>query len=261
MSILLLYAVKVMGLQSTCYAKTSPETNRDQLSTSPHHTYQFFPMSQPQGPSLLEYARFHGIATNQTTINPLEYIDQILETSNHEDTFTSGNHLSTTQAAIEQDLRGEKLNVNKNDARFLSTVVRSARAEHVDVNWDEYLPSMRRMEGLKAELPALTTHHETDMASLRKHTVFGRGGAASSLLKGCSPYPMEDCSGDIVKMGEEVVKRIRMERLNCTKGSLIMIQNARRCGDGLSLNMESYFDTLLGPYQVCPLLNTSLYVC
>ena len=207
-------------------------------------------MSQPQGPSLLEYARFHGIATNQTTINPFEYINQILETSNHED-----NHLSATQNAIEQDLRGEKLNVCKNDARFLSTVVRNARAEHVDVSWDEHLPSIRRIEGLKVELPALKTHHETDMASLKKHTFFGRGGAASSLLRGCSPYPMADCSGDIVKLGEEVVKRIRMERLNCTKGSFIMIQNARACGDGLSRNMESYFDTLLRPYQVSFLWN------
>lgn len=213
-------------------------------------------MSQPQGPSLLEYARFHGIATNQITINPLGYINQILEASNHEDTFTSDNYLSTTQAAIEQDLCGEKLSVSRNDARFLSTVLRNARAEHVDVNWDEHLPSMRRMEGLKVELPALATHHETDMASLRNHTFFGRGDAASSLLKGCSSYPMADCSGDIVKLGDDVVKRIRMEKLNCTKGSLIMIQNARMCGDGLSLNMESYFDTLLRPYQVCLLLNT-----
>lgn len=212
-------------------------------------------MSQPQGPSLLEYARFHGIATNQTTINPLEYINQILDTSNHEDIFTSNNNLSTTQATVEQEFRGEKLNVSKNDARLLSTVVRSARAEHVDMNWDEYLPSMRQIEGLKVELPALTTHHETDMAYLKKHTFFGRGGAVSSLLKGCSPYPMEDCSGDIVKMSEEGVKRIRMERLNCTKGSFIMIQNARRCGEGLSQNMESYFDTLLRPYQVYLLWN------
>ena len=217
-------------------------------------------MSQPQGPSLLEYARFHGIATNRITINSLDYINQILETSNHEDTFTSDNHLSTTQAAIERGLHGEKLNVSRNDARFLSTVVRNARAERADVNWDEHLPSIRRMEGLKVELPALTTHHETDMASLREHTFFGRSGAASSLLKGCSPYPKADCSGDIVKLGDEVIKRIKMEKLNCTKGSLILIQNARRCGDGLARDTESYLDTLLRPYQVCLLLNT-WYVC
>lgn len=212
-------------------------------------------MNQSQAPSLLEYARFHGIATNQSTINPLEYINQILEIPILEDTSTFDNHLSTTHAAIEQGLRKEKLNVSKNDARFLSTVVRNARAERVDVNWDEHLPSMRRIEGLKVELPALMTHHETDMASLRKHTFFGRGGAASSLLKGLSPYPLADCSGDVVKMGEEVVKRVRMEMLNCTKGSFIMIQNARRCGDGLPRDMESYFDTLLRPYQVFLLPN------
>lgn len=207
-------------------------------------------MDQPQNPSLLGYARFHGIAIDPTTINPLTYIDETSEndcTSNHETLSTFEDHLSIARGSIEQGLRSEKLNVGKNDARFLSTIIRDARAEPVEVNWAEYLPSMRRIEGLKVETSALASHHETDVASLGKHTFFGRGAA---LLKGCLSYPLADSSDGLIKASDNITKRMRNEKLNCSKGSLFLLQNAVRCSEIYPTDMARYFETTLRPYQV-----------
>lgn len=207
-------------------------------------------MDQPQKSSLLEYARFHGIAIDPTTINPLTYIDETSENdciSNHETLSTFENHSSIARGSIEQGLRSEKLNVGKNDARFLSTVIRDARAERVEVNWAEYLPSMRRIEGLKVETPALASHHETDVASLGKHTYFSRGAA---LLKGCLSYPLADSSDGLIKASVDIVNGMRNEKLNCSKGPLFLLQNAVRCGGICPTDMARYFETTLRPYQV-----------
>lgn len=190
-------------------------------------------MDQNQGPSLLEYARFHGMAYPSSTVNPLEYIDQILENSpcsEDECLPASNGHNTTPWESIKPQLSSEKLNLSKNDSLLLSTVIRGMRAERVQVNWDDCLPLSPRIEGLKVEPPALTTHHESDMATLASSVRSGRGNEVLSLLQTCLPYSLPRFSTGF-NMGYEIEEKVKKERLNCTRESLLLIQNARKCGD------------------------------
>lgn len=210
-------------------------------------------MDQKQGPSLLEYARFHGIATPSITVNPLEYIDQTCETkpsTKSESSATLKDYIPTGKS-IERDANSEKLNVSKNDARLLSTV-RNMRAECLEVKWDDYLPSIPRMEGLKIELPVLMTHHESDMATLINSVRSSRGSVALSLLQTCPPYSIADCSSSFVNMGSEAEGRARMERLSCSKECFLLIQNARKCGDIDPADINTCLEIDLQAYQVRP---------
>lgn len=216
-------------------------------------------MDQKQGPSLLEYARFHGIATPSTTVNPLEYIDQILEnspSSKHESLPTSSRHTKTPWGSIERELNSEKLSLSNNDARLLSTVIRDTRAERVEVNWDDCLPSLPRIEGLKVELPVLTTHHESEINSLTSSVRSRRGNEALSLLQICLPYSPPKSSKSF-NTAHGIDEKIKTERLNCTRESFLLIQNARKCGD-ISPAMDC-LETHLLAYEVL-FLRESLYL-
>lgn len=166
---------------------------------------------------------------------------------NHDHLSVFENHLPT----IEQELHAERLNLSKKDALFLSATARGARTNHTDINWDSYLPSMRQIESLRVEMPALMTHHETDLALLKQHVFFSRRDVVSSLLRGNLSYPLvpEDSSDGFQEPGLEVIETLKRERLNCSRGSLGLIQNAMRCGD-IGPSDGSFYKTVLRPYQV-----------
>ncbi|KNG84938.1 hypothetical protein ANOM_005769 [Aspergillus nomiae NRRL 13137] len=69
-------------------------------------------MENPQEPSLIEYARFYGIARDFTAVDPLTYIDNAAtETPLPHDTLSEfQDHIYETQRNIEDKLRKEKLN-------------------------------------------------------------------------------------------------------------------------------------------------------
>lgn len=197
-------------------------------------------------PCLLDYARFHGIAKPSGITRPLEYFDTVQArgydaSTNHDQLSVFENYLST----IEPKLHAERLNMSKRDARFLSAVARDTRGNNMDINWDTYLPSMRRLESLKVETPALMTHHGTDLALLKKHAFFNRRDVGRSL-----PYPLGESSHRLREAGPEIIEILKSERLNCSRGSLVLIQNAIRCGDIRPSDRSLYFKTLLRPWQV-----------
>ncbi|OJJ37698.1 hypothetical protein ASPWEDRAFT_182542 [Aspergillus wentii DTO 134E9] len=213
-----------------------------------------------EGPSLLEYARFHGIAADFTSANnALEYVNQIHEiasedlTSHEENVATFESHLSTVQSRIEQDLRKEKLDLRKEDARFLSMIIRDVKAEQIDIDWDSLLPSFNRIRRLKVETPILHIDSDTDILSLKKPVSYDHDDIE---LPPAEKYP-RDCQMDILDsflgMADKTIGNMKMEKLDCTKDSLVMIQNARKCVD-LSLgDIEEPLGTLLGSCQMKPL--------
>ncbi|KAI9930537.1 hypothetical protein MW887_011291 [Aspergillus wentii] len=188
-----------------------------------------------EGPSLLEYARFHGIAADFTSANnALEYVNQIHEiasedlTSHEENVATFESHLSTVQSRIEQDLRKEKLDLRKEDARFLSMIIRDVKAEQIDIDWDSLLPSFNRIRRLKVETPILHIDSDTDILSLKKPVSYDHDDIE---LPPAEKYP-RDCQMDILDsflgMADKTIGNMKMEKLDCTKDSLVMIQNARK---------------------------------
>lgn len=211
-------------------------------------------MDNLSSPSLLDYASFHGIATPADTTCPLDCLNTLTDQAYDNDASPSNDHLSVFEnhlSTIEQELHAERLNLSKKDALFLSATARDARMNHTDINWDKYLPSMRQIESLRIETPALMTHHETDLALLKQHAFFSRREVVSPLLRGSLPYPLvpEGSSDGSREPGLEFIEIFKSEKLNCSRESLGLIQNAMRCGD-IGLSEGSFYKTVLRPYQV-----------
>lgn len=125
----------------------------------------------------------------------------------------------------------------------------------MEVNWDDCLPSLPRIEGLKVELPVLTTHHESEINALTS-SVRPRGNKALPLLQTCLPYSLPKSSKNFIT-SHGIDEKTNTERLNCTRKSFLLIQNARKYGD-ISPAMDC-LETHLLAYEVL-FLRESLYL-
>lgn len=250
-----------MRLKTTCPRRRPRAPNHHntrQINSQCHLRFlkRTIPLSMDNlsNPSLLDYATFHGIATPADTTCPLDCLNTLTDQAYNNNASPKNDHLSILEnhlSTIEQGLHEERLNLSKKDALFLSATARDARTNHTDINWDKYLPSMRQIESLRVETPALMTHHETDLALLKQHAFFNRREVVSSLLRGSLPYPLvpEGSSDGFREPGLEIIETLKSEKLNCSRESLGLIQNAMRCGD-IGLSDGSYYKTVLRPYQV-----------
>lgn len=232
-------------------------------------------MDQQQSPepSLLEYARFYGIATNFTAVNPFSYVDHTCEISHQSiipdhdqeesrNQSAFGIHLSTAHASIEGTPRKEKLNISKDDAQFLSGIIRNAKTKTTtnveDIDWESHLLSSRnRQTGnlLKLEMPLLRRtddEHEFNAANrtLSDHDEIDL--SSFSLNAGAEDSELEDLGflDHIFQETGEVARRIQTEKLDCARDSLLLIQDIKRCGNLGATDIEAFFESALGSLQV-----------
>lgn len=118
-------------------------------------------------PSLVEYARYHGIATDHTAIDPYRSIS-LLSADNIEESIVDPNgslpvDIEGAWSVVQEKVR-EKLHIDSSVARLLSEVLRpKPRSE---CRSDSHLPNFRLVQELKLELPLLPTDHEMDMRRL-----------------------------------------------------------------------------------------------
>src|ERR1700761_8435820 len=90
--------------------------------------------------SLLQYARFHGIAVPAK--DPLSYL--------RTNTFYS-RPIDIVRANGEWCLETEKLEIRRPEAALVSSIFRS-RSLDSQINWDALLPSIQRHDSLKFDL-------------------------------------------------------------------------------------------------------------
>lgn len=177
--------------------------------------------------SVLDYARSHGVAFDFAAVNLIDYVDQNCDIpstalpSQQETQHAFEDHISSVHASIEGNIQTEKLDVSKDDARFLSTVIRKSKVEGKDnnINWDSLLPSLDLLERIKLEVPLLKIDAELRLSSIRQRSVLD----LSEIQLPAAPL-VPDCQSPLVDIRDEIKK----ERLECTKESLKLIQNARR---------------------------------
>lgn len=194
--------------------------------------------------SVLEYARSHEAAFDFTAVNPLEYLDQSCELPSinlplHQESQSSfDNYINSLHASVEENLRTEKFDVSKNDGRFLSTIIQRARVGSININtyWDSLLPPFNHLARLKLEPPLLQSNRKVNLPSIRRRSLFSIDSIKSPLVETANNTSSHGSFWDTVNAMEEGLKR---ERLECTKESFKLIQNARSCVPDTGRHIES----------------------
>ncbi|OGM50991.1 hypothetical protein ABOM_000219 [Aspergillus bombycis] len=210
-------------------------------------------MENLQEPSLLEYARFYGIARDFTAFDPLTYIGEATtETPLPQDTLSEfQDHIYETQRNVEDSLRKEKLHVRKESARLLASAIQDARAEKIDINWDELLPGFSRADELKVQLPIF---HEDSIKEMLQYTSPLRYDESMVEIwphdESCLKLKDEEIIADLLTKADQVRKDIMPEKLKCSRESMWLIQKARDCGSLAFTDLEGLLDDIMISGQV-----------
>ncbi|KAJ5811366.1 hypothetical protein N7474_007667 [Penicillium riverlandense] len=171
--------------------------------------------TQPQ-PSLLQYARFHGIAVPAK--DPLSY----LETN----TFYSC-PIDKARGQVEWHLETEKLEIRHSEAALLSSIIRS-KPLHGQMNWNALLPSVQHDDSLKLDL-LLTAEAESVLSDPVSR--LGDRDVGALLPSAISPsYPREyQGMKDTI---DQCTAQMMSEKLDCSKDSLVLIPSGKRLSKG-----------------------------
>ncbi|GKZ32639.1 hypothetical protein AbraIFM66950_002164 [Aspergillus brasiliensis] len=200
--------------------------------------------------SLLQYARFHGIATDHTGLDLLQHIDEICEIapdflhSPGDAVSLIEQNVASTQQLIEQDLHHEKLDIRKESVQFLSSVLRDSTRDNIDDLWDRILPSWDRYDDLKLEAPLFSSDNDTYLALPAEPLRYFREEDALCSFEGLTRDYDSNLSSKLMCETDTIEKGARNEKLNCSKDALLLIQGARQAG-----SRPPGLDDLLRPLQ------------
>ncbi|RDW79016.1 uncharacterized protein DSM5745_05868 [Aspergillus mulundensis] len=207
-------------------------------------------------PSLLEYARFHGIASDYLAINPLTHVD---------DTFGHGvddllpnnlsrysDRLQTARSALKERIRGEKIRASKGSARFLTALIREAQTGIV-VNWDDILPEFHRYDAA-VESPIFSLQRETDVNLSRSRLRYVVSDielphGSQDISSGSGPSPLDRMGTNGSRLLDEVKKN---DRVRCSKQSFSLIQTIRSNAGPSVKELEDILGMLLKCVPVEP---------
>lgn len=199
-------------------------------------------MAEFTEPSILEYARFHGVASSSLAssdladyISPdtLESLESALQDSNDSD-FEIKLSTAAEQAKSKQS---ERLEIGRDGAIFLSSIIKPT----VPPPPCAASTARHRVRNMKLDPPILQSDHELDMQA------FSRGVISldpSNL--GLSPEQIEEENDEglewpahYMDFPKQVWERARAEKLDCTREVLLFIQGVRDAGwDGVGGEVE-----------------------
>ncbi|PLB47511.1 hypothetical protein P170DRAFT_510344 [Aspergillus steynii IBT 23096] len=190
-------------------------------------------MGNSSDPSILEYARFYGIASDFTAVDPLTYIDDTYQIPTPElQPSPVTEQLQKAQQTITQALLKEKLDIKKESARLLSTVIRDAGAKPEDINWADVLPAFSRMERFQVEPPIFPAEHDTDTMLARKRLRYEDCEIQLQPLE--EPQSVAALPSCLPGGIYEAMDKIKFEKLSCSKDAFRLIQDAKNCADELT---------------------------
>jgi hypothetical protein len=208
----------------------------------------------PEPDTPLEYARFHGLCRDFQADHPLssELIPLSLDGVYHEDGEPGDtSYLDALQAEVHDSLN-EKLDIDKEAAKFLMAILRTCKRGERDLIKIDLAtlglatPGPRR---LKLELPVLSVgDHEVDMMTLRcRHEVALTG-------KGIEPFQLDEDKGEGLKFSPaEVDDKQRLdgalqnEKLDVGKETVELFRQLRDCTAGKEID---YANEAYSSYKV-----------
>ncbi|RAH57671.1 hypothetical protein BO85DRAFT_421531 [Aspergillus piperis CBS 112811] len=200
--------------------------------------------------SLLQYARFHGIATEHTDIDPLQHIDGVCDIPPdflHPlcDVFSVIEQtIASSQQVIEQNLHPEKLDIRKESVQFLSSVLRDIKRDNIDDCWDEVLPLWDRFDDLKLEPPLFSSDMDTNLILPAEPLRYSREENLLGSHEGLASDYDSNFLSPLIHEADIIKKRVGNEKLDCSKDALLLIQGARQAG-----NCPLDLDDLLCPLE------------
>ncbi|RJE26219.1 hypothetical protein PHISCL_01467 [Aspergillus sclerotialis] len=215
-------------------------------------------MDTPDNHSILEYSRFHGVASSFAGTDPLEHLDQSCRPSfptvppHRYPQIAFDDSIVSLHKSIEQSLETEKLDIDKGDACFLSTIIQKARVENVTtkINSDDLSPSLNRLNKLKLEPPLLKVECELDLFSLKRRSLLCVDVIKPSFVeKELQRLQSSGCQWKFEDIANEIEDELERERLDCTKESLKLIQNAKRCRE---LSINEHIGSSLDQHKIRP---------
>lgn len=207
-------------------------------------------MANTNDVSLLQYARFHGIATDYTDLDPLQHIDDICDIPPdylHPPDDTSSvieQTIASSQQVIEQNLHPEKLDIRKESVQFLSSVLRDIKRDNIDDCWDEVLPSWDQYDDLKLEPPLFSSDNDTNLVLPVEPLRYSREDNLFCSLEGLASDYDSNLLSPLIHEADIIEKRVGSEKLDCSKDALLLIQGARQAG-----NRPLDLDDLLCPLE------------
>lgn len=213
-------------------------------------------MDTPDSHSILEYARSHGVASSFEGIDPPDYLQQ-----NWASLFPTipphrypqcafDDSILSLHKSIEQSLKTEKLDIDKGDACFLSTIVQKARVENITtkINSGHLLPSPNRLNKLKIEAPLLKADCELDLFSPKRRSLLCVDVIKPLFVeKELQRLQSSGCKWKFEDITNELENELERERLDCTKESLKLIQNTKRCRE---LSIHKHIESRLNQHTV-----------
>ncbi|KAL2849540.1 hypothetical protein BJY01DRAFT_245827 [Aspergillus pseudoustus] len=198
------------------------------------------------GPSLLDYARFHGIANSYLAIDPLGHVTHLGRDTLPEAVLSKYNdRLSDARAAVEETLRQEKLHIPERAGRLLASVICEAQTERAMVDWDDILPDFYRFGDMKLELPIFPMEDDSKSLHYASHDIELQ--LSQNPYKAADPNP--DAAHPLSRLHANripLLEQIRKEKLVCSRGSISFMQNARDGGETPIKELLGELDGLLG---------------
>ncbi|KAH8425034.1 uncharacterized protein LDX57_002783 [Aspergillus melleus] len=197
--------------------------------------------------SILEYARFYGIASDFTAIDPHTYIDDTCKIPTPEPQPSPViEQLQNAQQAITQALLKEKLDIKKEGARLLSTVIRDASVRTEDINWTDVLPAFDRIERLQVETPIFPAEHDTNTMLSQRSSRYDGDIQLEPLEEPLSAAILPSHFSDLI---DDAMDHIKTEKLSCSKDAFKLIQHAKICTDPSKKAVEGLLMDELTPCQ------------
>lgn len=201
-------------------------------------------MNIPPQPSILEYARFHGIANDHRALKLEEVLPQ-----QHED--TEGLRLEVEEAHLTvSNWLEERPLASTAGANFLLPVIKPASSPRNAAAWEDILPDIPRETELKLIVPRLAIDNEVDLLSIRDE---------ASLNNLPLNLPLEGVIDDndegvrfpryIQNLSTEILEMITQEKIYCKAGAAETVRDMSRTGDMLEyvsipLKVCQYFNYL-----------------
>ncbi|KAI9039561.1 uncharacterized protein KD926_009286 [Aspergillus affinis] len=205
-------------------------------------------MGNPSKSSILEYAHSYGIASDFAAVDPLTYIDDGFKIPTPEPQSSPvPEQLQKAQQAITQALLKEKLDIKKEGARLLSTVIRDASARTEDINWTDVLPAFDRIERLQVETPIFPAEYDTNTMLARRNSRYKESDVQLEPLE--EPPSVAILPSRLADTIDESMDHIKTEKLRCSKNAFIMIQHAK---NGVVPSKYAVDNLLLDELTSCP---------
>lgn len=181
-------------------------------------------------PSVLEYARFHGLATDHRSENLLVHLRHVSLSPEQETTADHALLLDTVLGTLASPVDEPRLQLGHRETRLLSESINDVRPA---IDWDVILPDPYRWRKLRIEEPLLATDHDLEVAAFRRDAArrFDPRVLLNNSVSLLSPPDGQfndewtDIDGD--QSLNDIQRRLKNERLQVTRETLKILAEAR----------------------------------